>query len=270
MRYSLAGGYQSNGENASGYDYCVKEGDGYRAIRSIKEEIRETMDGWMDSPGHRRSILDKGYKKVNIGLAWDRFHLFAYQHFEGNYVVYSKLPAIENNNLQVGGSVKSGARFRKKEDLGVQIYYDPPPHVLTRGQLSKAGCYSYEPPVGSLRTPLTGGWSYGLDIDFGEHSTCISPYDVSVDTPAPSSPVLFNFSLPPLTLPYIVNWITASEWKAKDTKFSVSVDIGEILKEHGDGVYTILVWGKIDGEDAVISEYSIFYGITPPDTYTPP
>ena len=30
MRYSLAGGYQSNGENASGLDYCYKASDGYR------------------------------------------------------------------------------------------------------------------------------------------------------------------------------------------------------------------------------------------------
>ena len=269
MRYSLAGGYQSNGENASGYSYCVKEGDGYRAIQSIKEEIRETMDGWMGSSGHRRSILDKSHKKVNIGLAWDRFHLFAYQHFEGDYVVYSELPTIENNILQVGGSVKGGARFRKKEDLSVQIYYDPPPHILTRGQLSKAGCYSYESPVASLRYPLTAGWSYSLDIDFGKHSTCTSPYDVSADTPAPSSPVWFNFSLSSLTLPYIVNWITASTWTATDEKFSITADIGEVLEEHGDGVYSVLIWGKVDGERAVISEYSIFYGITPPDIYTP-
>ena len=28
MRYSLAGGYQSNGENGSGLDYCIKASDG--------------------------------------------------------------------------------------------------------------------------------------------------------------------------------------------------------------------------------------------------
>ena len=32
-------------------------------------------------------------------------------------------------------------------------------------------------------------------------------------------------------------------------------------------MYTVLVWGKLNGEDVVISEYSIFQGITPPDTY---
>ena len=29
MRYSLAGGYQANGENGSGLNYCIKAGDGF-------------------------------------------------------------------------------------------------------------------------------------------------------------------------------------------------------------------------------------------------
>lgn len=269
MRYSLAGGYQSNGENASGYDYCVKEGDGYRAIRSIGEEIRKAMDGWMSSPGHRRSILDENYKKVNIGLAWDQFHLFAYQHFEADFVEHDQSPSIENNILQLDGSVGGGARFRKKEDLSVQIYYDQPPQTLTRGQLSRAGCYSYEPPVASLRPPLRSGLSYGLDLDIGEHSTCKSPFEIPADTPAPSSPEWFQISLPPLTLPYVVNWITASEWKASETEFSVKADVGALLKEYGVGVYSLVVWGNVGGEDIIISEYSIFHGIVPPGTYTP-
>ena len=269
MRYSLAGGYQSNGENASGYSYCVEEGDGYRAIQSIKEEIRETMDGWMNSPEHRRSILDNSHKKVNIGLAWDRFHLFAYQHFEGDYVEYDELPTIINGRLSFNGTTKNGAKFINKKDLSVQVYFDPPPHPLTRGQLSEAGCYSYEAPIASLRLPLSKGWTYNdSEIDFGEHTTCSSPYDVPSSTPAPSSPVWFSVSPPPLTVPYIVNWITASNWTAQGTTFSITADIGESMDEYGDGVYSILVWGNIDGARAVISEYSIFYGTTPPDTYT--
>ena len=67
MRYSLPGGYQSNGENWLGSDYCITRSDGYRSLGSIEEEIREGMEGWMDSPGHRRNILDKWHKKVNIG-----------------------------------------------------------------------------------------------------------------------------------------------------------------------------------------------------------
>ena len=62
--------------------------------------------------------------------------------------------------------------------------------------------------------------------------------------------------------------ITASKWTADGNSFSVSANINEVLEEHGDGVYTIMVWGRISGEQAVISQYSIFHGITLPDTYT--
>ena len=65
----------------------------------------------------------------------------------------------------------------------------------------------------------------------------------------------------------IVPWITALQWTAVGESFSVEADIGDVLAEHGAGVYSITLWGDIDGERAVISEYSIFHGITPPGTY---
>ena len=79
MRYSLAGGYQSNGENGSGLDYCVKATDNYRAISGIRDEIEEAMASWMSSPGHNRNILNRQHKMVNIGLAWDRYKSAMYQ-----------------------------------------------------------------------------------------------------------------------------------------------------------------------------------------------
>ena len=74
MRYSLAGGYQPNAENVSGLDYCIKATDGYRANGSAEQEIRQAMVGLMDSPGHRDNILRPWHKKVNVGLAWDRYN----------------------------------------------------------------------------------------------------------------------------------------------------------------------------------------------------
>ena len=95
MRYSLAGGYQSNGENGSGRSYCIKASDGYRTNSSAEQGIRRAMDGLMDSPGHRDNILDPWHKKVNIGLAWDRYNFQVVQHFEGDYVLYDELPVID-------------------------------------------------------------------------------------------------------------------------------------------------------------------------------
>ena len=158
MRYSLAGGYQSNGENGSGSDYCIKAPDGYSANSSISVEIDEVMDSWMNSSGHRRNLLDPSHRKVNIGIVWDRYNTLMYQHFEGDYVEYDRLPTITNGVLSLSGQTKNGVRFGENRDLGIQIYHDAPPHPLTRGQVSRTYCYDSGRRVASLRWPLTGGY----------------------------------------------------------------------------------------------------------------
>ena len=122
MRYSLAGGYQSNGENWYGSDYCIKASEGYRALSNKHSEVREMMEDWMSSPGHRRNILDKWHKKVNIGLAWDIYNIVGLQHFEGGYVEFDELPKITNGVLSFSGSAINELQFSDKRDLGLQLF----------------------------------------------------------------------------------------------------------------------------------------------------
>ena len=164
MRYSLAGGYQSNGENGSGLDYCIRAADGYAAKGNIQQRIHEAMDGWMNSPGHRRNILDPTHKKVSVGLAWDRYNTTMYQHFEGEYVEYDRLPSIASGILTLSGKTGNGISFRENGDLGIHIFYDPPPHKLTRGQVARTYCYDNGRRVASLRWPLTGGYRWTTDM----------------------------------------------------------------------------------------------------------
>ena len=278
MRYSLAGSYQSNAENGSGSDYCIKSGDRYRAIVNINRKIDDAIEGWMDSPGHRRNMLDKHHKKVNIGMAWDRYNFLAYQHFEGDYVEYGELPSISTEGtLSLSGTTKNGVSFGSNRDLGVQIYYDQPPHELTRGQVSRTYCVSGGRQVAALREPLTGNRYWPEDKFAKTYKPCPDPYDVPADAPPANShdeahalwQEAYDASKNRKEQTIIVPWITASEWSVSRNAFSVTADIEELLGKHRDGVYTIVVWGDIDGEDVVISEYSIFHGVTPPDTYTP-
>ena len=277
MRYSLAGGYQFNAENGSGLDYCIKASDGYRAIGDIETEIEEMMDGWMSSPGHRQNLLDKKHRLVNIGLAWDRYNIVGYQHFEGDHVEYLELPEITDGTLSFSGQATGGLRFSSKEDLGLQMYFDPPPHPLTRGQISRTYCYSSGRLVAAFRYPLAGN-SYWTEDQFTQtHSPCPDPYDVPSDAPAPRSPheaqryweeaYAASRSMPDqrVTGP----WITASKWTARGADFSVVADVSGLLSDHGPGVYTILLWGTVNGERVPISEYSIFYNVSPPDNYDP-
>ncbi len=277
MRYSLAGGYQSNGENGSGLDYCIGGTDGYSANNNIRQEVKETMDGWMSSPGHRRNILDPQHKRVSIGIAWDRYNTAMYQHFEGDYVEYERMPVISGGVLSFSGTSKNGVRFSQERDLGIQIYYDPPPHELTRGQVARTYCYDNGRAVASLRWPLTGGYRWTTDTFSQSYKPCPDPYEVPADAPAPRSYTeayrawqeAYNASQSRRAETITVPWITASEWTANATSFAMTADISKILQRYGDGVYSLLLWGKVGGEDVVISQYSIFHGVTPPNTYSP-
>ena len=279
MRYTLAGGYQSNAENGSGSDYCIRMGEGYAQNDSAQEEIHQVMEGLMDSPGHRRNILNKWHTKVNIGLAWDRYNFAAYQHFEGDYVEYDRLPSIKDGSLSFSGRAKNEASLTNNEDaLGVHIYYDHPTHALTRGQVSRTYCYDNGRHVAAIRYPLTGRRYWSEDEFTKSYKPCPNPYEVPASASAPSSHfeahafwqgayiASRNQTEQTITVP----WITASKWEVRNGSFAVEVDIREVLEEHGNGVYTIVVFGDIiSGEDVVISQYSIFHGVTPPDTYVP-
>ena len=96
-------------------------------------------------------ILDPWHRAVNIGLAWNVYNFSAIQHFEGGYVEHETLPAIEDLHLILASRMKNGAGFDRNDDLVVQVYYDPPPHPLTRGQLARIYCYGAGVQVASLR-----------------------------------------------------------------------------------------------------------------------
>ena len=272
MRYSLAGGYQSNGENGNGFDYCIKASDGYAAISSIKGEIRDAVEGWMDSPGHRRNILDPWHKKVNIGIAWDRYNAMMFQHFEGDYVSYDQLPSIESGILSIDGRTKNGATQENSRDLAVLVLYDPPPSVLTRGQLSRTYCYDNGRTVASLIPP----GNYSANSYKSTHQPCPDPYKVAANATAPrsvSEALRFwrEANRASSTVPVqgiTVPWITSQRWNVNGDNFNLRADISNILAKHGAGVYSIFIWGIVDSEDVVLSQWSIFWNVTPPDTYS--
>ena len=278
MRYSLAGGYQSNGENTSGLSYCIRPSDGYRRNGTAQQEISEAMDGLMASPGHRENILDRWHRKVNIGLAWDDYNYSVIQHFEGDYIEYDRLPEIRNGTLSLAGTTKNGVTIKRDEDLGVQIYYDPPPHPLTRGQVVRTYCYDSGLLIAALRPPLPEDWFYTEDEYEETGSGCPDPYDVPWDAPAPQSAEeadalwqsIYDSSRFPPESASTVRWITAALLEVQDNTFAVRADLGHLISIYGSGVYTITLWGAMDDEDVVISTYSIFHDAVPPDTYHQP
>ena len=271
MRYNLAGGYQHATESSIGYGYCVGSNP-----RSVQTQAWEAITKLMESPPHRKDILNPDHRKVNLGIAENDAGLVnIVLQFEGDYVAYSEVPQLDGETLSMAGTIKNGVNFASEKSLKVDIYYDPPPTPLTRGQLSMAYCEDVGVMVGALIPPAPPGYSWsGLPEKFDfAYQRCKSPYDVADDTPPPAtaSEETLRGMQSRLNNPYTyqtgARWVIASKWRVDNQAFAVKADLSEVLEEHGKGIYTLMVWGVRDGNPAVISSVALFYGTPRPTGY---
>ena len=129
MRYSLAGGYQVNGENFSGHNECGLADTLLHWNDDPLEMVADSVEGLLGSPGHRETMLSPEYRKVNLGVAWDRNVFKVVQHFEGDYVELEALPVIADGTLEVAGRLTAGHDFTGRVPLLALIYYDPAPQA---------------------------------------------------------------------------------------------------------------------------------------------
>ena len=279
MRYTLAGGFQANGENQSGRHFCINPHHGLARVATtrdgLRERIRLSVEGWMNSELHRQVLLDPSHRKLNVGIAWDEYTVSTVQQFESDYIEFETLPSIHEGDLLFSGSVKNGIPSRDIEDLIFMIHYDPPPRPLTRGQLSRTFCYDFGTPVAVLRYPLSGNLTWPLDSFTQLAGFCLDPYTISSATEGPQNPEEARSLYAAARAngkrqrAVEVPLVTASHWQIRGDGFDIKADISKILDEHSPGVYTILIQGHLDGAPAWVAMYSIFHEIDPPDTYDP-
>ena len=262
MRYSLAGGVQANAENVSGSSFCPADPSRY-VQDSLAEEARQAFDGLMGSPGHRANILRPEHRLLHLGLAYRAPNFWMVQQFSGHYAAFAKTPTIADGELSFDMSACNGARV-SGDALGVQVFHDPPPSPLTPGQLQRTYCVSSGQEIAALRPPLEQG-RY-LDDDFSpQASGCLDPYLLDPDLPAAQSyeeatllKVLARSGRLGGDELGLGVWITADQWDVDDGRARVAADLSALLRAAGGGVYTILIWGSVRGDDVPIAEYSIF------------
>ena len=274
-RYTLTGGTGAEGENVSGSDYCIRPTENYRAISDMEQEVAETVQGWMDSPGHRRNLLDPAHTILNVGIAHDRFNQVMVQQFSSDYVAYTTKPSIDPEGvLRLKGSV-AGANLSITNAVNVMVAYDPPAKALTRGQI--AYTYSLCNPirVAYLVEQLPPGWSHTGDATrtYLHTASCVDPYQTSPSRPAPdssreatqvwaSAKQASAAERPPISAEQVR--ITAELMEITSNDFNIRADLTPVLREHGPGIYTITVWGRPDHmtEPTPLSEQSLFW-LTP-------
>ena len=263
-RYSFAGGYQANTETINGSSFCRED------VLEVgpNERVQRHMNGWMGSPAHRDAILDPAYRKVNIGLAWTAHQMQSVLQLEGDYIKYLVLPTIEKDGiLTMEGSLYNGAGFYGTTDLSVAIHYKPLPTPLTVGQLARI--YGGGPGLraAQLRVPAAPGNHYPTHERVRVREYRRLPHDISPDLPAPRSSgeshdLWLEAKLAPKKEIEVTTYlVTASEWGV-DTgtgEFRVVADVSKVLEHYGPGVYSVAVFGLIDGEQDIVSEYSILW-----------
>ena len=229
------------------------------------------MNSFLGSPGHRGTILDPVHRRVNMGLAWDSYNVQVVQQFEGDYVDFEQLPTIVDGMLSFKGTLHGGASLDPGDadrTLAVQVYHDPPPQSLTRGQLARAVSYDGGTHIASVRPPVH---RYESDTFTEEACDHPDPVDFPANSPAPADPEEARAmhraarSVPVHCVDVTLPWLDASLWTLSTDSFDVQVSLESILEKHGTGVYTVALWANVDGESEVVSEYSTFHETEPPD-----
>ena len=277
-RYTLAGGTGADGENWYGLSYCIKPSDNYPPIPSMEQEVRETVQGWMDSPGHRRILLDPAYTELNIGIAYDRYNTVMVQQFASNYVQYRQRPTIDGKGTLTLSATVSGATLLIGGIVNVEIAYDPPPKELTRGQLTYTYVLCDPTPVAYVVEPAPPGWRFAIPevITRTIRHQCVDPYETPANRPAPEGVREAHRHWSDATkasaqAPDVQNQmrrIVAQNMTVTVSAISVKADISKVLKSHGPGIYTVLLWGRPNhmAQPTRLSQQAIFWKTTPPPT----
>ncbi|MBE2232005.1 MAG: CAP domain-containing protein [Anaerolinea sp.] len=135
-----------------------RTGNGQPApILDWPQRILDAHLGLMDSPGHRRNILDPAHTHVGIGIAYrpELGELRLVQEFVNRYVELDPLPA----ELPVGAEVEiSGRLLAGATDPLINLAYEPFPSPMTIEQLDATGSYQSAAQFFSApRTTVDGG-----------------------------------------------------------------------------------------------------------------
>ena len=274
-RYTMTGGTGADAENGSGSSYCIQPDENYSPNRPMEEEVAKTVQGWMDSPGHRRTLLDPAHTVLNIGIAHDRFNTNMVQHFSSDYVSYQVRPNIDPQGvLRMEGQV-SQATLEIGDSVNIQIGWDPPLKPLTQGQLANTYALCNPRQVGYVVESLPPNWFHRdpeIQTRTQEHP-CVDPYRTSPSKPAPTSndeahqawakAKQASAEAPPITVR--TRRITAEHMEISNNRFAVRTDLTPILQENGPGIYTITLWGrpKHMGEPIPLSKQSVFWQTEP-------
>lgn len=166
-RYALVGGVDAVAENI--YMYWYRYDNGQPApIEDWRKVIREAEANLMDSPGHRRNILDPFHTHVGVGLAYDaqKGELRLTQEFINRRVQIDLQPG----HLAIGDEITvSGVLLPGASNPTINLTYQPFPSTMT-AQSVPQGSYSSAAEVYEALNPHVTGQQFASHFRIGQHS----------------------------------------------------------------------------------------------------
>ena len=269
-RYTLTGGTGAGGENWHGSLHCIKAEDNYASHEDMIQEMREAIAEWMESPGHRKQLLNPVHQLLNLGIAYDRYNIVAIQHFSSDYISYQTKPHIdEYGSLQLEATA-SGASL-EIGTVNVHLSYDPPPERLNRGQLSHTYSLCNPRIIGYIVGPPAprSSWTDPEVTRGDQENQCIDPYRTPASWPEPKSIDEAHVAWAtakemsaeaPLTATEVIR-ITAEVLEVTGSQIILEADLSRFLEHHGPGIYSVSLWGKPDhmGTNEQLSQQAILW-----------
>jgi len=281
MRYSLAGGSNHNAENIATYFTCV-DGETEGAFswsllfdHDVETAVEDAVQGLLDSPGHRETLLEPDYSVMNAGVSWNKQAFNIVQQFETDFVEFSKGPELKDGVLEMEGHTKELPDFDGDYQLLALIYYDSPLVRLRPNQLVRTSCYSQGDPIVVIRQPAPPGRRYeDKALSFRENlETCPDPYRISGKVPSPTSVEdverlsdRADRAVRETEVDINIEFVEADEWATDGNGFQVIADLSNVVGE--PGIYTVLLaLLQSDEVSHSFAEKSFFHDVKPPRYY---
>jgi len=167
-RYAQAGGQDAVMENI--YTYWYRYDDGRPApIEDWEWVIREAEASLMQSPGHRKNILDPAHTHVGVGIAYNPAtgDVRITQEFVNRYVALRPLPTAVSLGTEV---VLRGELLPGASEPLINLAYEPFPQPLSLEELRTMGTFVSPAEIYQAITPVVAGQHFeaAFPLDYDE------------------------------------------------------------------------------------------------------
>jgi uncharacterized protein YkwD len=228
MKYTLLGGEGNVAQNVavSGYlgsdvDSC-KDGFYFCPSIDVLEAIEEAEYGMMYDDaasdwGHRDNILDEHHTHVSLGIAYNDYFFVLVQNFEDNYANLDMPVTRDNENIRISGSMITDTEGF--EVYGIGVFYDPTPTPSLYERYHDQGYYNQGGLVALIVEPLQHGGYYQQPTDY--------------------------------------ELIEADVFRQDSDSFDIYFNLAEVIEDYNDGVYTIVTYLALEGDQIGYSQFPI-------------